>query len=308
MEHKALIIRPGALGDTLMLLPALKDIGKHVQVMVAGREPGLSFLRKTGFQCVNMDCGGWHKVFQEQADLLQRFSVPSQDTVVAYLGDSDGRIGKNLKAYFPGAAIHVLPAYPEAEDEIHVARYLCETLAGAGLPVDPGCAMERARNRPLLRGGSESGPKRGIVVHPGSGSPRKNLSPELWLAFLERISEEPVLQNPGKGVVLLGPAEEDLRDFFGKQGLGSLEMVFCPRDEELVSLLKTAFFYAGHDSGITHLAAMLGTPTLALFRQDNVSMWRPLGPAVTAIRLPKPAGESIEKMVYAAKTLIRRNP
>lgn len=308
MEHKALIIRPGALGDTLMLLPALKDIKKHVQVMVAGREPGLSFLRKTGFQCFNMESGGWHKVFQEQPDPLQRLSVPSQDTVVAYLGDSDGRIGKNLKAYFPGAAIHVLPAYPAQEDKVHVARYLCITLAEAGLPVGPDGAMEQVDNGPLLEVGSRKGPGDRIVIHPGSGSPCKNFPPEFWLTFLKRIARDPFLKGPGRALVLLGPAEEDLRDFFWKQGPGFLEMVFCPGDEELVSLLKTAFFYAGHDSGITHLAAMLGTPTLALFRQDNVSMWRPLGPAVTAIRLPTPAGESIEKMVYAAKTLIRRNP
>jgi len=305
MEHKALIIRPGALGDTLMLLPALKDLENNTGITVVVREPGISFLRKAGFHCIDMEGGGWHRLFQERPDPRQRLPVSPQDRVVAYLADSDGTIRRNLKDYFPGAAIHVFPAYPEAEDEIHVAGYLCETLAGAGLPVDPGCAMERARNRPLLRGGSESGPKRGIVVHPGSGSPRKNLSPELWLAFLERISEEPVLQNPGKGVVLLGPAEEGLRDFFGKRVPRTLETVFYPRDEELVSLLGTAHIYAGHDSGVTHLAAMLGTPTLALFRQDNLSMWHPLGPATRIVHSLKPNEADLKKMVEAARILIR---
>jgi heptosyltransferase-3 len=308
MEHKALIIRPGALGDTLMLLPALKDIGKRGQVMVAGREPGLFFLRKAGFQCVNMEVGGWHKIFRERPDPRQRLPVPPQDRVVAYLSDSDGRIGKNLKAYCPGAAIHVLPAYPAQEDKVHVARYLCITLAEAGLPVDPEAAMEQAENGPLLGVDSRGVPGDRIIIHPGSGSPRKNLPPRFWLEFLERISEEPALEGPGKGLVLLGPAEEGLRDFFGKQGPGTLEMVFCPRDEELVSLLGTAHLYAGHDSGITHLAAMFGTPTLALFRQDSLSMWRPLGPVTRIVQSLKPDGVCLEKMVRAARSLIRRRP
>ncbi len=305
MEQKALLIRPGALGDTLMLLPALKDMGKRVQVMVAGREPGLSFLRKAGFQCANMECGGWHTLFQERPDSRQRLPVPSQERVVAYLTDSDGRIVRNLRASFPGAGVHVFPAYPAPEDKVHVARYVCATLAQTGLPVDPDGAMERVRNRALLKEASEAVPGDLIVVHPGSGSPRKNFPPEFWLAFLERIAKEPALRSSKKGIVLLGPAEEDLQGFFGKRVSRALEMVFCPRDEELVSLLVRAALYAGHDSGVTHLAAMLGTPTVAVFRQDNLFMWHPLGPCTRAVQSQKPDRICFERMIEAARMLIK---
>lgn len=306
MEQKAFIIRPGALGDTLMLLPALNDMGKCIRITVAGREPGLWFLRKAGFRCVDVEGGGWHRLFQERPDPHQPLPVPPQDKVVAYLHDSDGRIVRNLKVSFPGAGIHVFPAYPAPEGRVHVARHVCETLALAGFPVDPDGAMKRVGNRALLKKPQETMPGAGIIIHPGSGSPRKNFPPEFWLSFFERISREPDLQEAGKGAVLLGPAEEDLQDFFRKRVSGAMEVVFCPRNDELVSLLGKGWLYAGHDSGITHLAAMLGTPTLVVFRQDNLSMWRPLGPAIRAVRSMKACKACLERMVEAAKSLIRR--
>ena len=308
MEQKVLIIRPGALGDTLMLLPALKDIGTSVQIMVAGRDPGLSFLKQTAAECHNFEGAGWHRLFQEKPDPHVPLPVPAQDMVVAYLNDEDGRIGNNLKGCFPGARIYIRAAYPAAEHNVHVARYLCETLAATGLPIDPDRAMERAKNRALLGGDNEAGPRDRIIVHPGSGSYRKNFPPEFWLAFLDRIAQEPALKGPKKGVVLLGPAEEALRNFFGKRIPRALGMVFCPRHDELISLLEQASLYAGHDSGVTHLAAMLGAPTVAVFRQDNLSMWHPVGPCTRAIHSRKPDEVCLENMLEAARSLIRRKP
>jgi ADP-heptose:LPS heptosyltransferase len=38
--------------------------------------------------------------------------------------------------------------------------------------------------------------------------------------------------------------------------------------------------YIGNDSGITHLAAAVGTPVLALFGPTNPEVWAPRGPHV----------------------------
>ena len=49
------------------------------------------------------------------------------------------------------------------------------------------------------------------------------------------------------------------------------------------ALIGTSGF-VGHDSGPTHLAAMLGLPTLALFGPTDPAAWSPLGPRVTVLR------------------------
>ncbi len=244
-------------------------------------------------------------LFQEKPSSHFSLPVPHQDVVVAYLGDRDGSVGRNLRVYFPGIPIHVMPAYPAAEDNIHVARYLCETLALAGLPVDPARAMERAGKRALLEGSRQPMARDRIVIHPGSGSSRKNFSPEFWTAFLNSIMREPALKDH-RMVVLLGPAEEGVLDFFENRVSSLAEIVFCPRNEKLVSLLGQAGLYAGHDSGVTHLAAMLGTPTIALFRENNVSRWQPLGPCTRVIRSQKAGKACRERMVQATRSLLPR--
>ena len=40
----------------------------------------------------------------------------------------------------------------------------------------------------------------------------------------------------------------------------------------------------GHDSGVTHLAAALGVPVLALWGETNLAVWRPLGDNVTLLQ------------------------
>ena len=46
---------------------------------------------------------------------------------------------------------------------------------------------------------------------------------------------------------------------------------------ELACWLARARLYIGNDSGITHLAAAVGTPVLALFGPTDARVWAPRG-------------------------------
>ena len=59
--------------------------------------------------------------------------------------------------------------------------------------------------------------------------------------------------------------------------------MISPDWETLISLLSESPLYIGHDSGITHLAAMHGNPTIALFKNSSIYQWKPIGPAVRVI-------------------------
>ena len=60
---------------------------------------------------------------------------------------------------------------------------------------------------------------------------------------------------------------------------------FIPNLYDLACWLAGARVYVGNDSGIAHLAAAVGTPVVALFPATDPVMWTPRGPAVTAIQL-----------------------
>jgi ADP-heptose:LPS heptosyltransferase len=123
-------------------------------------------------------------------------------------------------------------------------------------------------------------PESMIVFHPGSGSKKKNLSPEFWIELIT-MRELAVFE---KRVLLLGPAEQERYPVFSNKLKGlNMEIVASPPSETLLSVLKAASLYLGHDSGVTHVAALLGIPTIAFFMNSNPSQWAPLGPDVTVI-------------------------
>jgi heptosyltransferase-2 len=54
----------------------------------------------------------------------------------------------------------------------------------------------------------------------------------------------------------------------------------------LAAVLERAVLFVGHDSGISHLAAAVGTPCRLLFGPTDPDVWAPAGDAVKVIRAP----------------------
>jgi ADP-heptose:LPS heptosyltransferase len=293
---KILIIRPAALGDTLMLAPTLSNSREWGEVIVAGRRPGIDFLRPLVSRCLDFESPGWHALFMDAPE--SGFTLPATevDRVIAFINDLQGVVKKNLERFFPGASIAVWPGYPDEKDAVHVALYLARAMERSGLPVHAERAMDDAIKRPLLL----PGPRRRVrtVFHPGSGGAPKNHPPEFWLnlarAFREKIHV--VKELP---VVLLGPAEEKLLPLFSEEK--GVDVLFCPDSERLSLLLQESLLYIGQDSGVTHLAAMIGAPTIALFRHSSVSQWRPLGPRVKVIEARESSPELTDEVIRAAR-------
>ncbi|GEM_PF-2236742 len=108
-----------------------------------------------------------------------------------------------------------------------------------------------------------------ILLHPGSGSPLKNLPLAFWrklYEFLEDLGFAPLF--------LLGPAEIGL-----KKALSGFSCIFCEEVETLQGVMKKAFAFIGHDSGVSHLASALGLYTLAIFGPTPWRNWAPYGRA-----------------------------
>jgi ADP-heptose:LPS heptosyltransferase len=78
-----------------------------------------------------------------------------------------------------------------------------------------------------------------------------------------------------------------------------MKIIFSPDIPSLSLLLQEASLCVGHDSGITHLAAMLGAPTIALFKHTSIAQWRPLGPRVNVIEASGCGPELVEKTLKA---------
>ncbi len=288
-----------------MLVPLLAAVAGIAEVVVLARRPGLDVLEYCGTRCMNFEGGGWHRLFEEGPGPGTALDPDGVSRVLAFLSDPSGRVRSNLARFFPGAGHWVFPGRPREGDAVHAALYLARCAARTGIRVDPEAAVAKALEKPLLsgcKGGREQG---GIILHPGSGGTRKNFSPEFWMALMDRLSG--VGERAGSGDVtwLLGPAEEGLRSWFQERIFGArARVVFSPDMRTLVSMLGRAALYGGHDSGVTHLAAMLGTPTAALFKDTDPAVWRPLGPRVNVIRARNEGRWLLEQALRASMRLI----
>jgi heptosyltransferase-3 len=96
-----LVIRPGALGDTLMILPSLAALKDRAITHFAGREPGLGFISEAVFKTADLERGGWHRLFSDHPIVSPPLPVSKADMVLAFFKDPEGIIGKNLKRFFP---------------------------------------------------------------------------------------------------------------------------------------------------------------------------------------------------------------
>lgn len=282
---KVLIIRGGALGDTLMLLPALSVMPEGITVTLVGREPGLGFMTPHVERCMDLESFGWHGLFQNSTG-MKSVPVDQADRVIAFFSDRSGDIQRNLEGCFPDARTYTFPSFPPKSAALHVARYVARCLVEAGIPLDETKAIEYSRSHPLISKNTPMVHRNRMVFHPGSGDVKKNHPPEFWCRLINGF-----ITRAGEGgyrkVLLLGPAEEGLESVFDRYlENANVEQVCCPPRERLIKLLRQATLFIGHDSGVSHLSAMFGTPTIALFKTSDPVQWAPLGPRVHVIIEP----------------------
>jgi len=104
------------------------------------------------------------------------------------------------------------------------------------------------------------------VIHPFSGSARKNWPLERFAQLAETLAE----RMPVEWCV--GPEE-------------SLPWQARRFDNlyDLAAWLASARLYIGNDSGISHLAAAAGAPVVAMFGATDPRVWSPRGPRVEVV-------------------------
>jgi ADP-heptose:LPS heptosyltransferase len=130
-----------------------------------------------------------------------------------------------------------------------------------------------------------------IAIQPGSGSVKKNWP---WPSFLALAA---ALQQTGLGRVLwiVGEAEAGLARSLQKDSPGAPVLKECGLPE-VAAVLSQCRGYVGNDSGISHLAAAVGTPTVALFGPTDPDVWGPRGRQVAILRAQPPTTAGLARI------------
>jgi len=295
---RVLLVRVGALGDLLLLRRAIAAL--HA----AGHEPWL-IAPSLGRVLVG---GGASEVREfvawEGADVAALLGgTPAASDLARRLATTDAAIVFSRSADVIEAVRkrvpRVLTRDPSPADG-HASLWLAQ--AGRELGADASStppdlvatAKEREEARPWLdRLGEDF-----LALHPGSGSATKNWPAERFLGLAKWLAGE------RSWLLVEGPA--DAREAATLRGDPRAVTASGLPVRVLGALLAQAGLYVGNDSGVTHLAAAVGAPTLALFGPTDPAVWSPVGRHVAVARSPDEtmAGLAIEPVISAAGVLI----
>jgi hypothetical protein len=249
---RRLIIRPGGIGDFIVSLPALECLkADFVEVWVApANVPLARFARAArAIPHTGLDLLG---VTEPPPGLIEE--LRSFDSIVSWYGANrpefrDLVLGMGLPFTF-------FRALPEEGAGMHATDFY---LSQVGALTD--CTSDGIPR--IVCPKDDSQREAFAVIHPFSGSPRKN-----WpLERFRQLARELERRMPVRWCA--GPEDPRLD---GAVPFDDLYALAC--------WLASASLYVGNDSGITHLAAAVGASVLALFGPTDPAVWAPRGPNV----------------------------
>lgn len=291
------VIRQGAIGDSLLSFPVLSALRARYSdphITFIGNPNTLQLAKTWGIaeEVFNYEDRQWDEVFS--SDGIQSASVrdlfQKTDLVICWATDRGNVVKPNLlKAGVKEVIIG--PWCATVDSTKHMVDYLAEPLdlhVNVTEYVVPSTDWSNGFH-PF---------QAPIAIHPGSMTPVRCWPAASFAAVINKLlrMHYPVL-------LLLGPSEDRLLKELGKH-------LSRPPQAEMLSVLQNASmlevarhlqqcrYYLGNDSGIGHLAGMLGIPTLILFG--------PTSPAAMSPIAMHPVGPHVE--VIQEKPLKRLSP
>ena len=228
------MIRPGAIGDFLVSLPALewlKTDGTEIWApsSVVPLVDAAAPLSSTGLDLLELGDGRARAILRGFDEIHSWYGSNRPE-----FRDAVRDLPFFFHATLPDGSCHAIDFYSRQ--------------VGAPDGLTPRISVARK-------------PSGFIACHPFSGSAKKNWPLENFLSLSRHV---PVRY-------CVGP-EQSLE--------GGLRITAL---DDLAAWLATADAYIGNDSGITHLAAAIGLPVLALFNSTDPAVWAPRGPLVRVL-------------------------
>ena len=290
MRRTIVMIHPGGLGDVLLAVPAMGRLRtrfpNHRLVLCAEDQ-----VAKLLLACRIIDA--WTSVQGRNcADLFAGAdSVTGQgrtwledcDLAIGWTQDLDGKLHETLKAIGVREVI-VRSPFSATILATHQRDRFLEAIAEA--PSDDEGDVLLAVPEPLLHLGRACLEAAGlsigqslVVIHPGSGSTHKCVAPELLAAVVT------ALQISGSTpVVLEGPADREPVERLLQLCVNPPIVLNGLDILTVAGVLAHARLFVGQDSGVTHMAGLMGVRTVALFGPTDPDRWAPRGAHVAVIQ------------------------
>ena len=282
---RILVIRPGGIGDMVLLLPVIERIrtefpGAEIDLVCEKRN--LEVLELAGLSgcAIPYDSAPfrllwrfWRTKYDVAIDTEQFHNFSA---VLSLLSGAPARIGfkinPNRNLLYTHLVNYAMDEYEGVQfmrllAPLHVSNldYHIEGIL-AGVSV-----RESAAIGPTLKAMREA--KSYVALSPGSTTAYKRWDAAKFAAVANHL-----MARRGLAVVLVGGRDARLAANIISKSVSNPEGILCPGVGRLplvdtVALIRDACLFVGGDSGLAHLAVALGVPTVVLFGPSDDMKW-----------------------------------
>lgn len=279
-REKILFIHGGALGDGILSLPAIysvRDAFPGAAITLIGYPERWRWVRPAPFENIlPLEWMSLERLFVPGGPIPPTLEALLRDfrLVISWHGNED--FEKNLLSFLRGTFLF-RPFRPTALT-VHASNFFLHTLNPLGIPlvadIPPLEAPPVPETFPNL-------PTEPVILHPGSGSRTKCWSPENFARLAEMT--ERLLCRPCR--FLIGEADRWILEEPSFQTPQMEKRILMNLSLSTVAaILKKGRAYVGNDSGISHMAAVLGIPALVIFTATDPRIWAPRGRHVRVLQ------------------------
>ena len=277
---RALVIKLRGIGDTILLTPLFRALKKSFPgvvidvvvkeesaVLLSGQKDIKSSIAYRGFPETLSKLRGreYELALVPQASFRSALLARLSGAKLLAVNNHNGR------NYFSSVPVDKPEEYENASE-----RDL-DCLRALGLKVaftKPSITVTPAERKKALRLLKELGVKKGVapvLVNPSASKLNKMWPGMKFAAFLDRISADKSV----KALLLTDPANAEISiETYSLAGNKPVLLPSMPL-RAVLGLISVAGLYIGNDSGLSHAAAALGTPTITIAGPDEPQIFHP---------------------------------
>ncbi len=294
---RILLVKTSSLGDVVHNFPAVTDIRRQlpnarIEWVVEEAYAPLVALHTGVDEVIPIAIRRWRRAitrrstWREFADLRRRLGNRPYDRIIdtqglvksawiarlakgEHIGLSRQTAREPIAARFYETTFHV----PENRHAVERNRMLIALALNLKIhaPIDYGLSGVRERSH------AASSPPYAVLLH-GTARPEKEWPEDAWQELGRSIEAQ------GLQVVLpWGSEREESRSKRLAECMTKATVPPRHSINDVAALLAAARLVVGVDTGLVHLGAALGVPTVAIFRGSDPSLTGPVGPGRIAI-------------------------
>lgn len=279
-KSRILVIHHGALGDVVCTFPALLRLKKlygSITIICQSSIGQLAQEFDIADKWFPLEAAAFATLYSSHIDPMVKDILRSNRKIILF---SRSRSLEKTLFSISENEVYRIPPRPGLDQKIHVTQHILSNLVRFRLleESDKDTCMTLSLSIDSDRRTPQYDPLK-IIIHPGSGSRKK-----CWpISNFVKVASS-MDANGKHPEFILGPAEYDLYDILVQSKRFNTNVHKIEKLTELAGLLKTGGGFIGNDSGVSHLAAFIGLPTVAVFGPSDPKTWKPMGRAVKVVR------------------------